>query len=139
MVKRALTFRPADLVLTPELESWCEQTYPQIVPRETFERFCEWSDAEGVQARCWSSKFKRVVRTGIENKWTGIVVYRKGWAYEQAGRQLLHEARKAGFRDPHEHEPMSAYRTAFEIFKRQPGSKNGAVLPFDLSKVLKRG
>jgi len=66
-----------------------------------------------------------------------------GVAYKQIARDMdpkwqtvLHEARKAGFREPRELETPGGYRTELEQWQRDPQRRN--VLTLRAQSVLKR-
>lgn len=119
-MKQGETFIPDEFQMNDDLRKWCNETFPQIDPEATFTRFREWAEDKAVVSRSWSSKFKRVVRCGVEEGWKGIVVYSKGKAVDPAWQTLLSEARKYGFREPLEHETPGVYRTKLMLWRNEP-------------------
>lgn len=104
----------------PELRKWIEREYPTLDPDQTMERFIEYADDSGRMATKWTAAFKRVVRTGMENGWKGICVFKQGRAHDPQWIPVLKEAQLLGFREPEKHESPGGYRTAMEQWKRMP-------------------
>lgn len=105
----------------PELRAWIQTEFPQLDPDKTMSRFIDYADDSGRMASKWTACFKRVIRTGVEKNYDGIVVYLKGHAGNPKWGELIAEARAAGFREPTELDGLEAYRTELKLFRnRQP-------------------
>lgn len=112
----------------PELRTWIQKEFPQIDPEQTMTRFIDYAEDSGRMASKWTACFKRVIRTGVEKNYDGIVVYAKGKAANPKWTELITEARAAGFREPTDLDGLEAYRTELKLFKnRRPQS---AVIDF---------
>lgn len=120
-----------DFELSAKTMAWMEQKYPQVDIGETLERFQDWARQKGVMYADWQAGFKTVVRKAIDNGWRSIVTLKGGKAFDPKWQPLLHEARKHGFREPKEMEPVGTYRTALDLWKRR-GNK---VVQFEDRKV----
>ena len=111
------------------LRAWASREYPQLDFDATMIRFEEHADKW--TARIWTSKFKRVIRAGIDNGYRGIVVFLGGREHDPRWQSILHEARKSGFREPTEHETPQSYRTELMLWQQKPKAN---VLPFGIIK-----
>jgi hypothetical protein len=123
------TFLPDDFALAEATHAWLEQKHPTVDAAETFAIFVDKALAKGWRYRDWQAAFRNYIRNG--QLYGGVIHVRDRehdprWA-------VLHDARKAGFREPHEHETPGSYRAAFEFWKTQPRSN-----VIDFGKVLKR-
>jgi hypothetical protein len=136
MKTRGGTLIPQPFELTEKTVAWIDSKYPdQIDVEETLERFVDWARQEGVVYSDWQAGFKTVIRRGMDNGWRSIVTLRKAkQQMDLAWQNILHEARKFGFREPTQGEGMAIYRSELEHFKRAP--KQASVIP--LAGVLKR-
>lgn len=112
----------------PELRTWIQKEFPQIDPDQTMTRFIDYADDSGRMASKWTACFKRVIRTGVEKNYDGIVVYLKGKEANPKWKELIAEARAAGFREPTELDGLDAYRDELKWFLRRP--KESSVLDF---------
>lgn len=134
MKTKGETFIPEDFELTPRTLAWLEKNYPQVDVEKTLEKFKRDADAKGWMYRNWQRAFEGVVDKGIANGWRTIVTLKGGKEHDPKWAPILHEARKHGFRDPHELESEGAYKTQFEMWRREPNKPN----VLNLGNVLKR-
>ena len=130
-MKRGETFLPDDFRLTGKTLAWLAEKNPTVDVEETLERFIDKAAAKGWRYRDWQAAFRNYVRNG---KQYGGVTYKGGMEHDPRWIAVLAEARKFGFRDPQKLETPAVYKTAFEMWKREPKPSN--VLP--LRGVLKR-
>lgn len=103
----------------PELRKWIESEYPQLDPEKTMSRFIDYAEDSGRMATIWTACFKRVIRTGVEKKYDGIVVYKEGRAADPKWIPILSEVELYGFRGPLPHETPDTYRTQFNFWKAE--------------------
>lgn len=115
----------------PELKTWIEKEFPKLEAEATMTRFVEYAQDSGRIATVWTACFKRVVRTGIDNGWKGICVFKNGKHDDPQWQSILALAKQYGFRAPAPDEPTPGlYRTAFERWKANE-KRSDRVLPFE--------
>jgi hypothetical protein len=112
----------------PDLRKWIEAEFPTVDPDKTMERFVEYAQDVGRMATIWTACFKRVIRTGIEKKYDGIVVYRAGRQADPKWSGIISLAKQYGFRDSFDYETHTAYTREFETWKDQ--QKRAPVIEF---------
>lgn len=107
----------------PESESllkWIAEKMPTLDVDETFELFRDKAEANAWEYASWDAAFRNYLRKSDE--WGGAV--HTGGMSDPRWRELIHKARKVGFRDPVSHESLSVYRQAIEAYdpKSAPGN-----------------
>lgn len=122
----------------PELRKWIESEYPTLDPDKTMARFIDYAEDSGRMASLWTACFKRVIRTGVEKKYDGIVVYREGRAADPRWIPILSEVEPYGFRKPLVHETPESYRTEFNSWKRSQESSRRPTPVIDFGNLLKK-
>lgn len=130
-MKPGMKFLPEEFALTEKTLGWLAEKFPTVDAGETMERFCDNAAAKGWAYRDWQAAFKNYVRNGQKY---GGVAYKTGREHDPRWTPILHEARKHGFRDPYELESPAAYKTQFEMWRREPNKPN----VLNLGNVLKR-
>lgn len=122
----------------PELRKWIEAEYPKLDPEKTMARFIDYADDSGRMATKWTACFKRVIRTGVEKKYDGIVVYRDGRNADPNWTPILSEVEPYGFREPMAHESVGTYRTQFEKWKKEQERSKPKSPVIDFGNVLNK-
>lgn len=125
----------------PELKAWIQEEFPTVDPDQTMKRFIDYAEDAGRMASKWTACFKRVIRVGIEKRYDGIVVYRKGKEFDPKWNSTLEEARACGFREPTEKDGLEAYRNEMKGFQRnlpKPKDERGANVHDFASSFAKR-
>lgn len=134
MKTRGETFIPEPFELTPATLAWLAKKYPQVDESETTEKFVIEAKAKGWMYANWQAAYQTIVRKGMDNGWRSIVTLKGGKEFDPKWQPILHEARKSGFREPHELESHAVYKTQFDLWRREP--KPAKVVSF--ANVLKR-
>lgn len=120
----------------PELRKWMESEYPLLDPEKTMTRFIDYAQDAGRMATIWTACFKRVIRTGVEKKYDGIVTYREGRAADPAWSRVMSMQADCGFRQPFSYESQSSYER--EMQKHIEGQKRAPVVDLFAASALKR-
>lgn len=129
MKTKGESFIPDPFELTPATLAWLAKKYPQVDADETLEKFVLDAKAKGWMYANWQAGFQGIVRKGMDNGWRSIVTLKGGREFDPKWQPILQEAKKFGFREPHETEAHGPYRTAFEMWRAQPQPREQNVVP----------
>lgn len=133
-MKRGETYLPDGFGLSDSTYAWLREKHPTVHVGDTFAIFVDKALARGWRYRDWNAAFRCYVRNG---KAYGGVEYRTLTKDEDPKWQpILHEGRKAGFREPHEMETPTSYRTALQLWRDTPQARRSNVIP--LGGVLRK-
>jgi hypothetical protein len=115
---------------SPELNDEDAKEFANVDHESTLRLYRDKALAGGWLYSNWTSAYRNYLRGA--NKYGGVV-YRGRREFDPRWKDVLAEARKAGFREPEENETPGSYKSAFDFWKTQPRSN-----VIDFGKVLKR-
>ncbi len=121
----------------PELLEWIEREYPQVDSSQTMKRFIEAApDFKRDTAKCWTAKFKRVVRTGMDNGWKGIAV--KKPMMSAAWLEAISHSQAIGYpKPPEQGMKLEDFSKAIKQWENRPRQIQNVINFGDLTRAIK--
>src|SRR5688572_25955788 len=116
-------------------QDWIAREFPNADIEKTLAVFGDKARAGGWLYSDWNSALRNYFRNSVRY---GGVVFKGGIEHDPRWQSVLHEARKHGFREPHETETHTGYRTQFDLWLISPESRRSRVVDVSALAASKR-